>query len=137
MGLLDFIENAGKKIGGVADLAKEIEKTGTNVEDLNFNMEGDKVKISGKVTNQEDREKIILAVGNINGVARVEDTIGVENDSSESEFYTVKSGDSLSKISKSVYGDAMKYNVIFEANKPMLASPDKIYPGQVLRIPKL
>jgi len=137
MGLLDFIEDAGKKIGGVADLATEIEKTGTSVEDLKFDMEGDKVKISGNVKNQEDREKIILAVGNVNGVAQVEDTIAVENDDSESKFYTVKSGDFLSKISKSFYGDAMKYNEIFEANKPMLESPDKIYPGQVLRIPIL
>jgi len=52
-------------------------------------------------------------------------------------MYTVKSGDSLSKIAKAHYGDAMKYPVIFEANKPQLTDPDKIYPGQVLRIPPL
>ncbi len=52
-------------------------------------------------------------------------------------FYTVQSGDSLSKIAKAHYGDAMKYPAIFEANKPMLEHPDKIYPGQVLRIPPL
>ena len=53
-----------------------------------------------------------------------------------SQFYTVKSGDTLSAISKQVYGNANLYNKIFEANKPMLKSPDKIYPGQVLRIPE-
>ena len=53
------------------------------------------------------------------------------------QFHTVVSGDSLSKIAKEFYGDAMKYPVIFEANKPMLTHPDKIYPGQVLRIPPL
>jgi len=54
----------------------------------------------------------------------------------EATYYTVKSGDTLSAISKQVYGDANKYNAIFEANKPMLTHPDKIYPGQVLIIPK-
>ena len=55
----------------------------------------------------------------------------------EAQFHTVVSGDSLSKIAKHFYGDPMKYPVIFEANKPMLADPDKIYPGQVLRIPAM
>ncbi|MBP7184191.1 MAG: LysM peptidoglycan-binding domain-containing protein, partial [Saprospiraceae bacterium] len=49
----------------------------------------------------------------------------------------VQKGDSLSKIAKAFYGDAMKYPVIFEANKPMLTDPDLIYPGQTLRIPKI
>ena len=44
-------------------------------------------------------------------------------------------GDTLSAIAKEVYGDANKYPVIFEANKPMLSSPDRIYPGQKLVIP--
>jgi nucleoid-associated protein YgaU len=45
------------------------------------------------------------------------------------------SGDTLSKIAKEAYGDANAYMKIFEANKPMLSNPDKIYPGQKLRIP--
>ena len=53
----------------------------------------------------------------------------------QSKTYTVKAGDSLSKIAKEFYGEANKYNQIFEANQPMLKDPDKIYPGQVLRIP--
>jgi nucleoid-associated protein YgaU len=52
-----------------------------------------------------------------------------------SQFYTVVKGDTLSKISKQFYGSAQKYNRIFEANRPLLSHPDKIYPGQVLRIP--
>jgi nucleoid-associated protein YgaU len=48
---------------------------------------------------------------------------------------TVRSGDTLSKIAKDAYGDANAYMQIFEANKPMLSNPDRIYPGQVLRIP--
>ena len=60
---------------------------------------------------------------------------GSGGDGWTSKTYTVQSGDTLSKISKEFYGDANKYNQIFEANKPMLSDPDKIYPGQVLRIP--
>jgi nucleoid-associated protein YgaU len=70
-------------------------------------------------------------------VAQVNDLTTVEAPEPEATFYTVKSGDSLSAIAKAHYGDAMKYPEIFEANKPMLKDPDKIYPGQVLRIPPL
>jgi len=49
--------------------------------------------------------------------------------------YTVKSGDTLSKISKEHLGDANAYMKIFEANKDQLSDPDKIKPGQVLKIP--
>ena len=48
--------------------------------------------------------------------------------------YEVKRGDNLSKIAKHVYGDAGKWKKIFEANSDTLKDPDKIYPGQVLRI---
>jgi nucleoid-associated protein YgaU len=54
-----------------------------------------------------------------------------------STFYTVESGDTLGKIAAQHYGDASKYPLIFEANRPMLTDPDKIYPGQTLRIPPL
>ena len=76
-------------------------------------------------------------MGNVNGVQQVVDNLVVAEPEKESVFYTVKSGDSLSKIAKNHYGNAMKYPVIFEANKPMLKDPNKIYPGQVLRIPEL
>lgn len=49
--------------------------------------------------------------------------------------YTVKSGDSLSKIAKREYGDAGKWNAIFEANRDKIKNPDLIHPGQVLNIP--
>jgi nucleoid-associated protein YgaU len=78
---------------------------------------------------------VVLAVGNTSGVARVDDRMEDAAAAPEAVMYTVKSGDSLSKIAKAHYGDAMKYKEIFEANKPLLKDPDKIYPGQVLRIP--
>ena len=94
------------------------------------------VTVSGVAPDQATREKIVLCCGNVSGVARVEDQMTVAGPkASESKYREVKSGDTLSKISKEVYGDANAYMKIFEANKPMLSDPDKIYPGQVLRIP--
>ena len=95
----------------------------------------DTAEIKGTAKTQADREKAILAAGNVDHVAKVVDHIMVQTASPESKMYTVKSGDNLSKIAKEVYGDANQYQKIFEANQPMLSSPDKIYPGQVLRIP--
>ena len=69
------------------------------------------------------------------GVAAVKDMMTVDQSAPEATYYTVVSGDNLSKISKANYGDPNKYMEIFEANKPMLSDPNKIYPGQVLRIP--
>jgi nucleoid-associated protein YgaU len=76
-------------------------------------------------------------IGNTQGVARVDDQMTVETPEPEATFYTVERGDTLSAIAKEHYGDATKYPVIFEANRPMLEDPDRIYPGQVLRIPPL
>ena len=89
----------------------------------------------GRSPTQEVREKVILVLGNTAGVAQVDDRLVVERKEPEAQFYTVKSGDTLSKIAKQYYGNASKYPTIFEANRPMLQNPDKIYPGQVLRIP--
>jgi nucleoid-associated protein YgaU len=55
--------------------------------------------------------------------------------SSTGRTYTVKPGDTLSKIAKAELGDASKYPAIFEANRGVLSDPDKIQPGQVLKIP--
>ena len=143
MGLIDFIKAAGHKLGiggGEApkpgDLKKQVADLGFATDKLDVKVEGDTVKVSGEAKSQEEKEKIILALGNVEGVAKVEENITTPT-GSEAKFYTVQSGDTLSKIAKAQYGDANKYNVIFEANKPMLTHPDKIYPGQVLRIPPL
>jgi nucleoid-associated protein YgaU len=53
----------------------------------------------------------------------------------ESQYHTVVRGDTLSAIAKTHYGNAGAYMKTFEANRPMLGHPDKIYPGQLLRIP--
>lgn len=91
--------------------------------------------VFGIAPDQSTREKIVLCCGNVAGVVAVNDKMTVEQSQPEAQYYTVVHGDTLSKISKQYYGDANKYNAIFEANKPMLKSPDLIYPGQMLRIP--
>ena len=119
-------------------LLNRIQQQNLNIKDLKVKYNGttDTAEISGKASTQADREKAIIAIGNVQNVAKVIDNIDVENDAPESTMYTVKSGDTLSKISEDVYGSANEYMKIFEANKPMLSDPNKIYPGQVLRIPK-
>ena len=114
-----------------------VTKMGFAPEDLGVGFVDGRVTLSGTAASQEVREKIILVVGNTHGVSEVDDQLTVVEPTPEATLYTVVSGDSLSKIAKTHYGDARKYPVIFEANKPMLSDPDRIYPGQVLRIPPL
>ncbi len=95
------------------------------------------VSVFGVAPDQATMEKIVLCCGNVAGVGKVNNMMSVDQSEPEATYYTVVSGDNLSKISKANYGDPNKYMVIFEANKPMLTHPDKIYPGQVLRIPPL
>ena len=154
MGLFSFIKDAGakllnsepekteKSIGEVnaenaSTLTRQINNLKLGVENLQIVIDGDQAKITGDAENQSAKEKVILIVGNNYGIAEVDDQMVVTNPEPEAKFYTVKKGDYLSKISKEMYGNASKYNVIFEANKPMLKDPDLIYPGQVLRIPNL
>ena len=144
MGLIDFVMDAGAKLlGGAKEdvavrgsaLVEHVNQMGLPVEDLVITVNDDTAVVRGKTESQEAREKVILAVGNTEGIARVDDQIEVVTPEPEAKYYTVLSGDTLSKIAKEAYGDAMKYPVIFDANRPMLEDPDKIYPGQVLRIP--
>jgi len=143
MALWDFVKSVGAMLGiGSAeaappaeDLKTSVAKLGLPVDGLDIKVDGDKVVVSGSAPSQEAKEKIILALGNVTGVAKVEDNISTPS-GDQATFYTVQKGDTLSAISKKHYGDPNKYNTIFEANKPMLTHPDKIYPGQVLRIPK-
>jgi nucleoid-associated protein YgaU len=112
-----------------------IAQMGFEVDDLDVRFDDGLATVSGKVKDQETREKIILAIGNVAGVGQVSDDIEVSDESEESDLHVVQSGDTLWAIAQEHYNDGNKYPVIFEANKPMLSDPDLIYPGQVLRIP--
>jgi nucleoid-associated protein YgaU len=147
MGILSFAKSVGAKIFGGSEAAaapseqlkKEAEKHGLDVSKVDVKVEGDKVILSGSAASTEEAEKIALAVGNSVGVATVQNDLTSAKHEPGSNFYTVKSGDTLWKIAETEYGHGKgaKYSVIFEANKPLLSDPDKIYPGQVLRIPPL
>ena len=162
MGLFDFVKDAGASIFGKSEPAKapapqvrnvdpqELEAMkrrkalenlladfSLQVEGLKIDVQGDTAIVEGQVDDQAEREKVVLALGNVAGIARVDDRLKTKTKAPEAQMYTVVSGDSLSRIAKKFYGDANKYNAIFVANQPLLKDPDKIYPGQVLRIPSL
>jgi nucleoid-associated protein YgaU len=169
MGLFDFVGNAGKKLfgGGRIDenaVREHLLTLGLGIKALSVIAFQDEKKVAlvGKVGSVEDKEKLIVAAGNIDGVEQVDDRLRIEVAAAEeapptappladdadnapeppeeetpsSQFYTVESGDTLGAIAKRFYGNAGKYMTIFEANRPMLEDPNKIYPGQVLRIPQ-
>ncbi|MBK9132912.1 MAG: peptidoglycan-binding protein LysM [Betaproteobacteria bacterium] len=164
MGLMSFLKDAGEKLLGVgqakaAQQAAAAAPTPENVAALSqaagdaivgyvkaqglptdgltveFDGATSTVTASGVMPDQATKEKVLLCCGNVAGVAGVNDMLTVSSPEPEAQWHTVVSGDNLSKIAKKFYGDANKYPVIFEANKPMLTHPDKIYPGQMLRIP--
>ena len=156
MGLIDFIKGAGEKLFGsdepsaaeaaeklaaeyraAAALGNAVRNMKIPIENLDVKLSDSVAIISGTTADQAHAELAALVVGNSQGVSQVDNRIVVQNPAPEAVYYTVVSGDSLSKIAKTQYGDAMKYPEIFEANKPMLSDPNKIYPGQVLRIPPL
>jgi len=142
-------------------LKNELDSYNLGTEKVDVEVQGDKVVLKGVVKDQSIFEKAIIAVGNTLGISKVEASelkvvapesglkldgnvdmtalVKASTPAKEPVFYTVKKGDNLSKISEKHYGKgkASKYTVIFEANRPMLTHPDKIYPGQVLRIPDL
>ena len=189
MGLFSFIASAGAKLFGgkkpseipnLSDIiSKHVGSVGLPMKHLFYWLEGETMVVSGWVDDQPTKEKVVLAVGNVEGVGKVEDRIVVGSPPAPvakpvaaapvlaeavgthvvaaaphaealptkeelakqaawtSKSYTVVKGDTLGKIAKEFYGNAAKYPLIFEANKPMLSDPDKIYPGQMLRIPPL
>ena len=166
MSLISFVKEAGEKLFG-AGKAKEamaqaaaaptaeavkasndaagdailgyIQSQGLAATGLTVTFDGATTSVSvfGVAPDQATREKIVLCCGNVAGVSHVNDMMSVDQSQPEATYYTVVAGDNLSKISKANYGDPNKYLKIFDANKPMLSNPDRIYPGQVLRIPPL
>ena len=164
MGMFSFIKEAGEKLFGRGEakaaqeaaaaaptpenvaalsttagaaIATYINSMGLKVDALqvSFDAPSGTVTVEGVAPDQATKEKVVLCCGNVASVTSVKDLMTVSDSSAESQMYVVKSGDNLSKISNEFYGTPNKYTQIFEANKPMLSSPDKIYPGQVLRIP--
>lgn len=154
MSIISFIKDAGEKLFGRKEAAAAPDVGAANrtaadaitayINTQNLKVDGlevafdgatGTVTVTGKAADQATREKVVLCCGNVHGVTQVEDGMTVAEPADASRWYTVVRGDTLSAIAKSQYGNANLYPKIFEANKPMLTHPDKIYPGQVLRIP--
>jgi len=164
MGMFDFIKEAGEKLFGkgeakaaqdaaAADPSDDkvdaanhaagdaieayIAQMGLTATGLTITVDGSqgKVTVFGVAPDQATHEKIILCCGNVEGVESVDDKMSVNVESDESQWHTVEKGDTLWAISQTAYGNGAAYDKIFEANQPMLSNPDKIYPGQKLRIP--
>ncbi len=149
MGVFDFAKAAQAHIAADQEakmtemLKSKLHEYGLVVNDVHVSFNAGVVTVEGEAANRSTKEKVVLALGNLPGVQKVDDRMTLPQpkpevaEEPEAQFYTVVKGDTLSKIAKHFYSDAMKYPVIFEANKPMLKSADLIYPGQVLRIPAL
>lgn len=166
MGFFDFVKSAGKKLGfgddeeeNAKELKKELDSHKLGTDAVQIEIKGDTAILRGAVEDQSIFEKAVVAVGNTLGISKVEASelkvvvpgsglkldanadmnaiIAAATPAKEPKFHTVEKGDTLWAISEKAYGNGSKYEIIFEANKPMLTHPDKIYPGQVLRIPDL
>jgi len=169
MGLFSFVKDAGAAIFGGSDekeadinaptksLSAHLRENGIDPSALDIEFQPDRIVVSGEVASQEEKEKIVMIIGNVRDVETVEDrlvlasaaaapaptsaeapaTAGAEAtpEDWQADTYTVVPGDTLGGIAQKLYGSAGKYMKIFEANTPMLKDPNKIYPGQVLRIP--
>lgn len=119
------------------ELEKYVRDLGLDISALDIRFDNGTAYIDGEAADSETKERVILAVGNCEGIAQVDESITVAQDNgSDSEMYVVESGDTLWAIATAAYGDGNRYPEIFEANKPMLKDPDEIFPGQVLRIPQ-
>jgi nucleoid-associated protein YgaU len=162
MGLFSFVKEWGKKIfkskeehetetpGVQADVIAAnqkaaikayIDKVGLDIANFDFVMDGNgKLTLTGECASKADYEKVALTAGNIQGVTEVDNQMSIASayaDEADATLYTVEKGDTLWAISEKNYGNGSKYNVIFEANQPMIKDADEIYPGQVLRVPAL
>lgn len=141
MGLFDFAKDLGKKIfGGNDDPAEKIKESiaaaNPGVDALDVKFEDGVVHLGGKAASSEALEKAVLIAGNVQGVSEVKiDAMDAPAPEPDVEYYTIVKGDSLSKIAKHFYGNAMDYPKLFEANREVIKDPDLIYPGQKIRIP--
>jgi nucleoid-associated protein YgaU len=141
MGLFDFAKDMGNKLFGKEDdpaekIKENIEADNPGITDLGVAYDDGTVDLSGKADSAEAVEKAVLMAGNVKGVSDVKiDNMEAPSPAPEIEYYTIVSGDSLSKIAKRYYGDAMDYPKLFEANREVIKDADLIYPGQKIRIP--
>ena len=146
MGLFDFVQDVGRQLfdtdAEAADNIKQhLEIKTHGLSNLDVQFDDGTVTICGDCKNQAVRDQAILIAGNVQGVSKVvADDLRApepkpEEPEEKAEIYEIVSGDTLGGIAKRYYGNASKYTKIFEANKDIISDPNKIYPGQKIRIP--
>lgn len=143
MGLFDFAADIGKKVFGIGEanaadkIKANIEANNPGVTDLSVSLDDEVCTLSGTCETAEAKEKVVLMAGNMKGVGSVNgDGLTAPAAAAEVEYYTIKSGDTLWAIASKFLGNGSKYPEIFEANREVIEDPDKIFPGQKIRIPK-
>jgi nucleoid-associated protein YgaU len=120
-----------------ADIVAAVASLAIPIEGLKAEFKDGTVTLTGRAPTTADAEKAVLTAGNTDGVSKVDDRLTVGAPTRPSLQHTVVKGDTLSAIAARYYGVMRMFDAVFEANKPMLSHPDKIYPGQVLRIPPM
>lgn len=145
MGLFDFARNIGKKLFGKEDEApaaikQHIEEDNPGVSNLQVQVKDGVATLTGQAQSAEALEKAVLMTGNALGIDKVQaDQMSIADGSKvggDDEFYVIQKGDTLWKIAEKAYGDGSKYNRIVEVNREVIRDPNKIFPGQKIRIPK-
>jgi nucleoid-associated protein YgaU len=154
MSLFGFVKDIGRRLFNKDEEAAEkikehILANNPGVEDLEVTYENGIVGLSGRCTNKEAFQKCVLMAGNVEGVADVYAT-GLQayvdpaattaaaeaaKAAAEEKYYVIQKGDTLWAIAKKYLGDGNRYPEIFEANREVILDPDKIFPGQKIRIP--
>jgi len=145
MGLLDFVKDAGRQLfdtdAEAADNIKQaIEIRTVGIENLSVDFDDGVCTVAGNCPNEATHTSALLLVGNTKGVEKVvADNFTfpepAEEEKEKFEFYEIVSGDTLGGIAKRYYGKASLYTRIHEANKDLIPDPNKIYPGQKIKIP--
>ena len=160
MGLFDFAANIGKKVFGIGDadaaekIKANIEANNPGVTNLEVTMPGETTCVlSGQCDSIEAKEKTVLMAGNMRGIGDVvaygltvaeqpiEESVAPEAQDAafeaqtNTQYYTIESGDTLWGIATKLLGNGSKYPEIFEANREVIEDPDKIFVGQKIRIP--
>lgn len=150
MGFLDFAKDVGRQLfdtdAEAADNIKQhLEVKMTGIHNVKCEFDDGVATLHGDCDSQKIREQAILIAGNVKGVAKVvADDLRAPPEPepkpeaapvSKDEFYEIAKGDTLGAVAKKFYGKASAYMKIYEANKDIISDPDKIYPGQKIRIP--
>ncbi len=152
MGIFDFLKDSGDTRGIDSDgeqmqelrtgntIIRKIRGLGLSMDGVEVDFDDGVATLRGQAADQRTRELMVLTAGNTPGVRRVDDRLTPPGGPGlgrtlDGNTYTVQKGDTLSEIAEEHLGDASKWREIYEANTPMLDDPDKIYPGQVLRLP--